>query len=484
MKIIYLDQFALQNAFCPSRSNKHRDFFVQVGELCLKLAEKRVASFPFSESHLKETAAQIDQTRRKVITEKVAAISNGYQFVSGRCVLAQQAKCIRKGLVMDWSPHQVLFTDGMMDFQQQVNCADISDLERLDNRLKHLFIWWQGLSQPLFDSIAQREADTYARLLVDDLARVFSGPPAETLHLLNTPHFDLFNAVYWTAHEELAADAAMDAFLFVRDRAIEIPSIHLASELWARFAKSRSRKHLGVVKKHPSEDIHFVSCFLPYCDAAFIDAPMCDLLRQSKLFQGFRTKVFSLSTRREFIRYMSDLDSKHVVPVSPKAFPAFANERIPDLQRRGHPLLWICFVPEEPDELVSAQRLRVAEGASPLAECNGLVGGGLEWIEELESGDTLSAKRLTQTIERGLDFIFGRGVQHGSSSIRIGYFLLNCDGARITRSSDGQAVCVRGNVFRLGVADSLLRSRDLLSPTIAEMLTARSVEANAVSLAK
>jgi hypothetical protein len=483
VKIIYLDQFVLQRAFCPPSHDTHKGFFVQVGELCLKLAGKRVAPFPFSESHLKETAAQLDPTRRKTVTEKVAAISNGYQFVSEGCVLARQATALRKGAGMDWSPHQVLITDRFMDFREQVDSTDIPDRKKLDDTFKHLFTWWQALPKPLFDSIAQREADTYARLFLEDLAKIFRGPPAETINLLNTPHFDLFNALFGEAKEEGVPDAATDAFVFVRDRALEIPSVNFGSKLWASFANSR-RRDLGIVKKHPAEDIHFVSCFLPYCNAAFIDAPMSDLLSQSKLFQGLKTRVFSLRTKDEFIKYLSGLESEHAVAVSPESFSTFASERIPALRRHGRSLLWICVVPERPDDLVSAQRLHVAEGLSPSAECNGLAGGGLEWIEELELGNALPANRLVQIIERALDTMLGREFQHGSSSIRVGYFLLNCDGARITDTSDAQSVFVRGNAFRLGVAHSLLRSRDFLSHTVTEMLTALSAESDAASLAK
>ena len=55
-------------------------FFVQVGKLCLKLAEKRVAAFPFSEFHLTETKLQLNEAKRKAIVKGFTAISNDYQF--------------------------------------------------------------------------------------------------------------------------------------------------------------------------------------------------------------------------------------------------------------------------------------------------------------------------------------------------------------------------------------------------------------------
>jgi hypothetical protein len=82
MKIIYLDQFVLRKAFCPSQNDEHTDFFLRVGHICNDLARKRVASFPFSESHLSETALLTNTTQRQIIAENFNIISNGYQFVS------------------------------------------------------------------------------------------------------------------------------------------------------------------------------------------------------------------------------------------------------------------------------------------------------------------------------------------------------------------------------------------------------------------
>jgi hypothetical protein len=285
------------------------------------------------------------------------------------------------------------------------------------------------------------------------------------------------------AEEEGIDDPVMDALIFIRDHAIEIPGVRLYGELWESFARSR-QPTLADANPSAAEDIHFISSFLPYCDAAFIDNDMCALLPQSRLFQGLKTKVFSLNTKDNFIEYLSVLESKHVVPVSPESFPALANERIPDLQRRGCPIIWICVVPESPDDLVGAQRLHVPADSSSFAECNRLAGGGMEWIEELESGGACCANRLIRTIDRGIDAMFGREVQNGSSSIRVGYFLLNCDGTRITDSSGAQSVLVRGDDFKLGDAHSLLRRRNFLSLTVAEMLTALSAEADPASVAK
>lgn len=101
MKVVYLDQFVLKRAFCPRHDDPHREYFVQVRERCLELAKKRVASFPFSESHLKETALLSDQAQKELIAENFAIISNGYRFAPAMGVPIVQACALRKGKPLD-----------------------------------------------------------------------------------------------------------------------------------------------------------------------------------------------------------------------------------------------------------------------------------------------------------------------------------------------------------------------------------------------
>src|ERR1017187_9974478 len=109
MKIVYLDQFLLKRAFCSEDGDPHREFLAQVRELCLELAKKRVASFPFSESHLKETALLSDQAQKDRIADSFPIISNGYRFAPSMGVPQMQACAVRKGKPLDWSPHKVIY---------------------------------------------------------------------------------------------------------------------------------------------------------------------------------------------------------------------------------------------------------------------------------------------------------------------------------------------------------------------------------------
>src|ERR1035438_7620511 len=94
-------------------------------------------------------------------------------------------------------------------------------------------------------------------------------------------------------------DSLMEAYDFVRHRVMEVPCIRLESELWEHFVKAR-RKALPNENDPAStvEDILFISCFVPYCDAAFLDIKMTSWLRQSKLLAGHETTLFSLAHRK------------------------------------------------------------------------------------------------------------------------------------------------------------------------------------------
>ena len=306
MKVIYLDQFVVRKCFCPDANEPHKAFFQNVASICMKLARKQEASFPFSESHLRETSTVADPKQRESLIKGFQTLSNGYQFIPHARILAQQAKAVLNASPIDWSARSVLFRDSLMDFRQQVDSTDIPDRNRHHDMLQWLFVQWQELPKPMFDSIAQREADTYGNLLQRDIAKMFQGDPRDTLNLLASPHCELFSEISWNLAESGSADPAMEAFLFVRDRAMEIPSIRLASDLWASFAKSR-RRDLDKTKNpaNTAEDIHFVSCFVPYCDAAFVDTGMSALLMESKLMTSHKTAIFSLNDQAEFLKYLA-----------------------------------------------------------------------------------------------------------------------------------------------------------------------------------
>jgi hypothetical protein len=70
------------------------------------------------------------------------------------------------------------------------------------------------------------------------------------------------------------------------------------------------------MKKPPNRgmanDIKMVSVLLPYCDAMFIDKKCHSYIKDSHLCESFNydARVFSLSTRKEFLDYLNEIETK------------------------------------------------------------------------------------------------------------------------------------------------------------------------------
>jgi hypothetical protein len=475
MKIIYLDQFVLQKAFCPSSRDKHRDFFVQVGELCLKLADKQVAAFPFCESHLNETALQLDQAKREAIVEKFEAISNGYQFCPAQGIRQLQAFAVRKGLPIDWSANRVVFHHGLFGFREKLSATIIPDRALHHAEFKKVLLQFQNATDAKLNGIANREAQAYGELLTKDLAaRMVTGTTPDLLSLIASPHFRLWMELEMEMRADGVADSLMEAYRFVCERVMEVPCIRLETELWEHFVKAR-RKALADENDPAStvEDIRFVSCFVPYCDAAFLEIKMTTWLGQSKLLAGHKTALFSLAHHKDkFIQYLSGLENDHVNPVSLKTFAAFEMERLVTLRQHNCPLLWICFIPTHPDDLVLSKIVNPENSPDSLIECRILPGGGIEWVEAIPDIANISSDQLESLIQRALDRLMAVPREGCHVEMRVNYSLANCAGLEIKSHSGSQSKKIETDLFGLGSSDWLTDGRDLLWPKPDEILTA------------
>ena len=473
MKIVYIDQFLLKRVFCREDGDPHREFLAQVRELCLELAKKRVASFPFSESHLKETAllSAVYQAQKDRIAENFAIISNGYRFMPSTGVPQMQACAVRKGKPLDWSPHKVIY-HSRIDFGHMLRFIERPDRDSHDALLKDVLMYWQSLPQARWNTIATREAQTYGRLLTEEFTKIMKGDSLDLPVLLASPFFRLFMELERDARKDGVKDSIADAYHFIVNRIMEVPCIRLASELWEEFAKQKHQTlHKVNDPANTAEDIEFISCFVPYCDAAFLDKQMTAWLTQSKLWVGYKTALFSFKHRKdEFIQYLSGLEEDHVIPVSPKTFRAFETERLADLRKHKRPLLWICFIPERPNELVRSKIVDPQGAPGPLIECRIVPGGGIEWVEAISHTAKISTGQLESVIQSALDRIFGVPREGCHVSMKINYSLVNCAGMKVENPTASQSKKIKNDLFKLGVSDWFTDNRALLWPKPDEIL--------------
>ena len=473
MKIIYLDQFLLKKAFCTDIADPHRQFLGQVRELCLHLAKERVASFPFSQSHLKETALLSIQAQKERIAENIAIISNGYRFAPAVGVPQIQACAVRRGELLDWSADKVVYSDTRIKFGDILRFTERPDRDSHDTMFKPVLAYWQTLPQQRLSTIAERDAKTYARIVTQEFAKMMKGGAIDHLALIESPFFGLFTALERDARKGGVKDSVAEAYRFICDRIMEVPCIHLAAMLWQEFAM---RKHRTLHKvndpANTAEDIEFISCLVPYCDAAFLDKQMTAWLTQSKLWIGYKTILFSFNRKDEFLQYLYGLEKDHVSPISEKAFAAFETERLTGLRKCKCPLLWICLIPTHPNDLVRSKAIPPPTRPESLVECRILPGGGVEWVEAISGTTNISTERLGSLLHGALERIFRIPREGSHVSMKIFYSLVNCKGMKIQNSVASQSGKIENDLFRLGVSDWLTESPNLLWPKPDEILAA------------
>ncbi len=93
---------------------------------------------------------------------------------------------------------------------------------------------------------------------------------------------------------------------------LEVPYLKISSVMFAGLARTASLGEKKVPKS--TVDVQFISSYLPYCDAMFVDKQSARLLRELPKntpkylrLSEFDTKIFSLSEKEDFIKYLEDI---------------------------------------------------------------------------------------------------------------------------------------------------------------------------------
>ena len=101
------------------------------------------------------------------------------------------------------------------------------------------------------------------------------------------------------------------------------PQNHLCALLYASLARRAALGQKRAPSRGTSNDIDFISAYLPYCDAMFIDNEFAQLLSEEPLATAVKehpTRIFSTRSRDDFLTYLSALEagaeSDHVVLVA------------------------------------------------------------------------------------------------------------------------------------------------------------------------
>ena len=96
------------------------------------------------------------------------------------------------------------------------------------------------------------------------------------------------------------------------EEALSAPENHLSALLFAGLGYRAGNGQRRVPDKGTSNDIKFISAYLPYCDAMFIDNEFAQILGEPPVASqvNYPTKIFSNRTREDFLDYLADLETE------------------------------------------------------------------------------------------------------------------------------------------------------------------------------
>ena len=96
------------------------------------------------------------------------------------------------------------------------------------------------------------------------------------------------------------------------ESALSAPENHIGALLFAGLARQITSGRKRVPNAGTPNDMKFISAYLPYCDAMFIDNEFAQLLREEPLAAAIKdhsTRIFSARTRDDFLDYLADLEA-------------------------------------------------------------------------------------------------------------------------------------------------------------------------------
>ncbi len=338
--VIYLDQFVISNLMMVrSQAKQVQRFYYTLYSKLLHLSRLQAIVCPHSEAHLLESMVFSDA---KQLRDGFEMFAHSVRFKGFDDIRALQVfDRLAKWLANDPSTSCGVTRRNVLRGEADVWADRISISVEMPAIPGINDVWrdWQGKSHrglvDVFENTwkkqpersweywRDREAKSWGPLLIPIYDReiekwneIVNGrrPPAGE-HEMRPHHF------VWLINEIAAkiasagcleSDEYRMACIFLHSDALAAaPFRQIAGSLYACLAK----KAVSQVK-HPTEgfhsDVDVMSCLLPYCDAMFMDKETATYWRE---IQGtpsrrlpFKTRVFSLSSKNEFLAYLDELE--------------------------------------------------------------------------------------------------------------------------------------------------------------------------------
>ena len=191
--------------------------------------------------------------------------------------------------------------------------------------LKQLWRQWASEGQMPFDDLHERErrgfADAAFQSWMDHLQRlhgVVTGVEevADPLQLMPGWPVQLISWVLSRLEEKGVPSEEQlqqaQSFLY-SEPALSAPENHLGALLFAALARRSASGQKRVPNRGTPNDIRFISAYLPYCDAMFVDNEFAQLLSEEPLataVKAYPARIFSTRSRNDFLTYLVGLEEK------------------------------------------------------------------------------------------------------------------------------------------------------------------------------
>jgi hypothetical protein len=326
--ILYLDQFFFSHAFRDSNS----DFAVAIS-LISHLAHHQLIVVPFSPTHKIETN-QWPNERKNALWEFIKRTSRGHQLLStynvrhnqiarayrsfldsGPLIIPVQQSDITRNNFNEWENY--IWIDVEIDRDDPESIRANKKLT-VDNLIA-LFETWRK-QKSLFEDDREVEfiasAQNYFKAFITFLSRIDAGDP---MALVDSPLDSL--VIENMLRDNRSTNDPIQQLKSVSDFFASDYFRHVPYEriFNGTLAVLKHRVKMGQYSNSDKArdsltgfyfDVDFISGYLPYCNAMFIDQSMFDMVSDSRLsFQTeFGTKLFSRSNWGDFLDYLASIE--------------------------------------------------------------------------------------------------------------------------------------------------------------------------------
>lgn len=343
-KIVYLDQFAISEMAKVKKDPSQRKDWLELYNLIDGLVLDQVIVCP--DSHYHEQESRLSVSLNKDLKDFYEQMSRGITFSNPHDIESSQVYKALKKFVGEDKTETYDFSDGNGAFNNNPNSwqdkihirvnlgEDPNEIKRLRlSKEKYLEIMkehFQGLpNRSKFDffeevkvwQVARANAisQLYYNYIKEYIEMCFRIKPFDPMWFLNSPVItELAEQILYFFEGRGVTDKIeqlkrMREFLY-SDYFYNIPHVLIGS----LFNAGISRKFVYGTRKEPKSgdyyDIQIIEHLLPYCDAMLIDNETRAILTEepinTELKKRFKTLLFSISKRDEFIGFLRELQNQ------------------------------------------------------------------------------------------------------------------------------------------------------------------------------